>query len=213
MSSSSRFLLAAVLVCGAAGPATAQVVTDQAATVGESYARGFADIVRSQGQYNLQTSQAMINATTARSQQLDNDLQQTQVFFEKRALNKQQRFGDYPERAARNAQKQMIHYGQAGRPKRLTSRELDPLTGRINWPVFLQGPEYEQPRQTINAIMQQRASQEGAIGLEGYDSIMGATDQMFSILRGKIREMNSTDYVNTKNFIDRLVYDVKNPVT
>jgi len=194
-------------------PVSAQVVVDQAATVGESYARGVADVVRSQGQYNLQTSEAAINWTQARSQQIDNDLQQTQVFFEKRNINKQQRFGDYPERAARNAQKQMIQYGQAGRPKRLTSREIDPLTGRINWPIFLQGPEYDQPRQTITALMQQRAHQEGAIGLEGYESIMGAADQMYTILRGKIKEMNSTDYINTKNFIDRLVYDVKNPVS
>jgi hypothetical protein len=62
-------------------------------------------------------------------------------------------------------------------------------------------------------MMQQRAHQEGAIGLEGYETLMGAADQMYTILRGKIKEMNSTDYINTKNFIDRLVYDVKNPVS
>lgn len=208
---SYRFLVLA-LVVGWSSQAGAQVVVDQAATAGESWSRGVADVVRSQGQYNLQTSEAMINATQARSQQLDNDLKQTQVYFEKRNINSQQRFGDYQQRAAINAQKKMIQYGQAGRPKRLTSRELDPLTGKIYWPVFLQGPEYAQQRQTLGAMMQMRANQEGAIGLEGYETIMGATDQMYATLKTKIGQMNSTDYINTKNFIDRLVYDVKNPV-
>jgi len=210
MTATTRFL-AAALILSVASQVSAQVVVDQAATVGESYARGAADIVRSQGQYNLQTSEAAINLTQARSQQIDNDLQQTQVFFEKRNINSQQRFGDYSQRAAINAKK-MVQYGAAGRPKRLTSRELDPLTGRINWPIFLQGPEYDQPRQTINGMFQMRANQEGALGLEGYESIMGATDMMYATLKSKIETMNSTDYINTKNFIDRLVYDVKNPV-
>ena len=209
MTTSYRIVLVALMV-GAASQAGAQVVVDQAATAGESWSRGVADVVRSQGQYNLQTSEAAINLTEARSQQLDNDLKQTQVYFEKRNINQQQRFGDYQQRAAINAQK-MVRYGQAGRPTRLTSREQDPLTGKITWPIFLQGPEYQQPRSTLNAMMQMRANQEGALGLEGYETIMGATDQMYATLKGKIREMNSQDYINTKNFIDRLVYEVKNP--
>ena len=56
-----------LLFAGFASAAQAQVVVDQASTVGESESRGFADVIRSQGQYNLQTSQAMINAEQARS--------------------------------------------------------------------------------------------------------------------------------------------------
>jgi len=200
--------------------ANAQVVVNRAATAGESHARGWADVIRSQGQYNLMTSQAMINATTARRQELENELRQTEVFFERRALNQQRRFGDYPERAARNAeraardaQRMYIRYGQEGRPRRLTSRELDPITGSITWPLFLQGPDYAQQRQTIDAVMHARALQEDAINWEQFEALMSATDAMRNTLRGKIREKNSTDFINTRNFIDRLVYEVRNPLS
>jgi hypothetical protein len=201
------------LLLGLALPARAQyVVNEGAATAGESWARGAADVIRSQGQYNLQNSEAAINWTQARSQQINNDLQQTQVFFDKRNMNYQNRFaGQRQDRAAINAQKQMIRYGQEGRPKRLTSKEIDPLTGRITWPILLQGPEYKEPRDTLTAMMQTRAQQEGAIGLEGYETIMGATQQMYATLQSKIQQLNSQDFVDTKNFIDRLVYTVKNP--
>jgi len=152
---------------------SAQVVVNRSATAGESYARGWADVVRAQGQYNLMTSQAMINATTARRQELENNLRQTEVFFERRELNRQRRFGDYPERAARNseraardAQRMLIRYGQEGRPRRLTARELDPLTGKITWPLFLQGPDYAEQRKIVDAIMHTRAQQEDVINLE-----------------------------------------------
>lgn len=202
--------------CGSV--AQGQVVVNRASTVGESHARGLADMVRSQGEYNLLTSQALINSEQARRQQLENDLRQTEVFFERRAINRQQRFGDYPERAARNAaravrdsERMMIRYGQAGHPARLTSRELDRLTGRITWPLFLQGPQYAEPRQTVDNIMRHRALQDEALNLEQFQAIMGATDQMQATLQGRIREMNSMDFMNTRRFIDRLVYEVRNP--
>ena len=42
---------------------------------------------------------------------------------------------------------------------------------------------------------------------------VGWNGAMYATLKSKIGQMNSTDYINTKNFIDRLVYDVKNPVS
>jgi hypothetical protein len=203
--------------------ASAQVVINRASTVGESQARGIADVVRSQGEYNLLTSQARVNDATARRQELENNLRQTEVFFERRALNHQQRFGDYPERAARNAQRaaeqaqlqaqrNMIRYGQAGRPRRLTSRELDPITGRITWSLFLQAPEYAEPRQTVDAVMQTRALQHGILTVEEFEAAMDAIDQMRSILQGRIREKRSMDFINTTNFLDRLTYEIRNPV-
>ena len=199
---------------------SAQVIVNRSSTVGESYARGMADVVRSQGEFNLMTSQAHINAQEARRRQLENDLRQTEIFFERRAINRQQRFGDYPERAARNAeraardrQRAMIRYGQEGRPTRLTSKELDPLTGAITWPLFLQGPEYAQPRQTIDAVMHTLALQDGVLNLEQFQAITSAINEMSSILGSRIREKNSTDFINMRNFLNRLDYEVRNPIS
>ncbi|MCE9556946.1 MAG: hypothetical protein K8T91_26660 [Planctomycetes bacterium] len=208
------------IVWSGSSVASAQVIVNRASTVGESYARGMADVVRSQREFNLMNSQANINAEEARRRQLENDLRQTEIFFQRRAINRQERFGDYPERAARNAERAardseraMIRYGQAGRPRRLTYSELNPLTGIITWPLFLQGPEYAQPRQTINAIMHTRALQEGALSLEEFQAVTSALAEMSSILGSRIREKNSTDFINTRNFLNRLDYEIRNPVS
>ena len=107
----------------------------------------------------------------------------------------------------------MIRYGQEGRPTRLTSKELDPLTGAITWPLFLQGPEYAQPRQTIDAVMHTLALQDGVLNLEQFQAITSAINEMSSILGSRIREKNSTDFINMRNFLNRLDYEVRNPIS
>jgi len=65
-----------------------------ASTVMESHARGYADLLRAQAQYNLITSQAMLQAAQARRLQLDNRVKQTETFFQLREMNRNARFGE-----------------------------------------------------------------------------------------------------------------------
>jgi hypothetical protein len=219
---SGTALLVALLLCAGGTVVSAQVVVGRASTVGESHARGFADVVRAHGDYNLWNSEAAINYATARRQELENDLRQTEVFFQRRALNRRERFGDYPQRAARNAERaaaqadkkvhrNLIRYGQTDRPSRLTSRELDPITGQITWSLFLQGPEYAEQRKTIEAIMHRRALQDGILMLDDFQAATAAVDQMQSILQGNIRTKRSMDFINTRNFLTRLESEIRNP--
>src|SRR5690242_11792328 len=92
-------LLTIVLVAAALpSAASAQVIYNNASTAAEGLGRGIGDVVRSQGEYNLNTSQAAINLTQARSQEIDNRMQATQTYFAMRNLNTQQRYGDYAQK-------------------------------------------------------------------------------------------------------------------
>ncbi|MCE9544570.1 MAG: hypothetical protein K8T25_03495 [Planctomycetia bacterium] len=205
-------LSALLLVAVVAAASHAQVVYNNAATAEESWARGAADVVRAQGENALNNSQALMNLTQVRSAEMDNNLKSAQTYFEMRNLNTQQRFGDYAEKKAVNSQKQLFRYGQAGRPKRPSRKELDPVTGKISWPFVLQTVDFKAPRQQMDQLFRLRASQEGAIGLDGYQAINAASDAMQDILKAHISSLDPTDYVNGKNFIERLVYEARNPV-
>src|SRR6266496_1264631 len=58
-----------------------------ASTAAEGYANGVGNVMQSAGMYNLQTSEAAINAEQARSMNIDNNLKGTQTYFEMRKIN------------------------------------------------------------------------------------------------------------------------------
>jgi hypothetical protein len=60
----------------------------KAATVGESYMRGMADLVRAQAEYNLITSQARLYAAAAYRQELDNHLAKIDTYFNAKSKNR-----------------------------------------------------------------------------------------------------------------------------
>lgn len=58
----------------------------QGTTVGESFARGLASIIRAKGEYNLATSAAAVNFSIARNREIENDKQWVNAYFELRDL-------------------------------------------------------------------------------------------------------------------------------
>jgi len=180
----------------------------KAATAGESHARGLADVVRAQGEYNLLTSEAAINAEEVRSRELDNRLKSTQTFFEMRRINHEERFGDYPERKARNEQQRLFRYGE-GKPTRLSAKELDPVTGKVYWPMPLRAPDYEAYRTELDPLFVERAYASGGIGYESYERIQALCNAFLKQLKANIRKMDSSDYVSAKDFVERMAHEVQ----
>ena len=102
-----------------------------ASTAAEGFQRGMADVIRSTGAANMMNSEAMINVETARQQYISNRLYGTQTYFEMRRLNKEARAA---EAGPRPTQQDVIRYAQERAPNRLSTSEVDPLTGNIAWP-------------------------------------------------------------------------------
>ena len=178
----------------------------RASTVGESHARGMSDVTRARGQANLDSSEASINRTEARSRELDNNLKSTETFFEMRRINHNERFGDYPERKAKNEQKRLFRYGE-GKPKRLMANELDPVTGAINWPLPLRAPYFEDNRTELEPLFVERVYAEGGIGWENYSKIQAGCDALKKELKSHIKTMPSQHYTQAKDFVNRMSHE------
>ncbi len=180
-----------------------------ASTAAEGFGNGMAAMVQSAGSFNLNTSQAAINAQTARSQALDNDLKGTQTYFEMRNINTAQRKS---EQGRTMTSEEAWRYASMAVPKRLTATQLDPVTGRIYWPILLlQDPRYDKYRKELEQLFVLRETSHGGIGYETYMQIQKSIDAFQTVLQKNIAEYPSGDWIRAKNFIDSLGYEAKLP--
>jgi hypothetical protein len=182
-----------------------------ASTIGESHANGVSNIIRSRARANLLNSEAAINYTEVRSRQLDNRLKTASTYFDMRRVNKEARFGTPEEKAAKRAynQEKYFRYSQAGSPDRPTAQQLDPITGKINWPFSLMPEQYAQYREALQDIFAQRAKHGGYLTYDEYTKIQQATDGMLAALKQDIKKIPASDYISGKKFVEALVYEAR----
>jgi hypothetical protein len=179
-----------------------------ASTAAEGYANGLGNVLQSAGSYNLQTSQAAINLTQAQKQNIDNHVAGTQAYFEMRKINQDSRKAlDTPGLTTEDSWR----IAQANLPKRPTQMQLDPVTGRIYWPIGLQAPQFQKYRQQLDSLFVQRETSHGGIGYETFMQIQDVTDAMLTELKKNINQYKSGDYIQLKNFVEGLAYEAKFP--
>lgn len=82
-------------------------------TAAGSYYTGLGNAIRSQGQYNLDTSAAAINLTEAQRREIENSKLWTETYFEKRRIN--QAYQESQKRPAGNAETWMRLAQEIGR--------------------------------------------------------------------------------------------------
>jgi hypothetical protein len=179
-----------------------------ASTAAEGYANGVGNIMQSAGIYNLQTSQAAINVEQARSMNIDNNLKGTQTYFEMRKINTDSRKA---EEIPGLTTEDSWRVAQANLPKRMSALQLDPVTGRIYWPTFLQAPQYEPYRAKLDKLFVQRETAHGGIGYDTFTQIQDITTAMLADLKKSINDYKSGDYISMKNFIESLAYEARFP--
>jgi hypothetical protein len=177
-----------------------------ASTVQESWDRGIADKVRAYGQYQLKNSEAAKNYADARSMEMDNRYKYTQMYFDLKKINKAQRaeLAGPPPTA-----EQLIRYAQAGAPKKLSNSELDPFTGKVEWPRALTTEEYAADRAKIEKLFSERALQNGQVNEDQFTQIHQVAHDLETTLKDNIDKYDTTSYLAAKNFLGSLAHEVR----
>jgi hypothetical protein len=176
-----------------------------ASTAAEGYARGLGDVIRSEGAYNLMTSQAAINSTEAVKKDIENREQWTNTYFQMRREN---RVARTEERGPRPTAEDIVRYAQMGKPKPLAPNQLDAVSGKIDWPRSLRTDEYADSRDQLDELFAKRAHY-GDMSMEDFMKVKNLTDKMLDQLKQKVREMPSMEYVAAKSFLVSLAYQVQ----
>lgn len=177
----------------------------KAATVGESRARGVADIIRSAGETNLRNSEAAINYQQARSADLDNRLKFAETYFAKRQINKQYR--DENRRPA-PTEEQLFRRAQAARPSRLSPTEFDPVSGKIRWPLLLTDDRFAAEREQLEPLFQKLAH-DGRLNLEDVTEVQRLGENIQTSMRKMIRDVPSSNYMAADRFLRSLMYEAQ----
>lgn len=182
-------------------------IDDRASTPAESYARGMSDVIRSEGAYNLATSEAAINMTEAQRREIENRQQWTNAYFSMRQANRNYRAA---ERGPRPTMAQLVRYAQADQPKPLSPSELDNVSGQIRWPRLLRADAFADSRGELEELFRQWASV-GAANTEELSAIRQRTDSMLAELQTQVRSAPPSDYLIAKRFIQSLAYQAQMP--
>lgn len=175
-----------------------------AATEAESAANGMANVISAAGQANLLNSQAAQNYEVARSMDLDNRYKAENTYFEMRKMNR-----EYMalERGPKPTTEQMFRLAKERAPNRLSANQLDPLTGRIDWPIILEEDSYKDYREKIDELFSARAKYHGQISPGQYAELQKTTKALEAELKKHIKEYAGTDYAKARSLIESLSYE------
>jgi len=169
----------------------------------ESAQRGYASVLRAQGQYQVDASKAAVNYEQARQQYIENKQKWTETYWKRKRLAQAERDKDYEKK--REMRKRYLDSQErlkASQPNRMTHTEFDPNTGKINWPEPLQGDAYAVHRQELENEFALRAKTQ--ITPELAEDIRDSTVKLRDALKRNIRKMSPNDYISARQFIDRL---------
>lgn len=169
--------------------------------------QGLASVIGATGYANLMDSQAAINLTQARSQDIKNRVEWTNSYIEMRQAHK----AYVASNITRLSTDELNKIAKDQSPKRLDATQLDPITGQINWPIILRDPRYAAPIDDLENLFKTRATTSGFIGAESYLGIDKACNQLMDMLKSNIDEYNSRDYIGATRFVDSLRFDARNP--
>jgi hypothetical protein len=200
---------AAVAAAGAGGGGGSAVGNAPGATVEGDITRGLASMVAAQGEANLRNSQAAINLQTANAMGIDNRLRWTETYFEMRRVNQAARA---LEAGPLVTSDQAIQMAIMQRPPRLTSRDLDPVTGDITWPMALNDPVYSEPAKTIEECFQARAKSGGYVTFEQSELLENAIKDLVGQLKSNVAKYAAGKYGKARTFLDSLRQEFEMPL-
>ena len=177
-------------------------------TYGESVARGAADLVRSAGTYNVKNSEAAKNWEQVRSAAYDNRVKAAQTYVESQNIKKA-----YQEsrKRPRPTSEQLFRMAKMEVPKRLASDQLDPVTGKISWPLELTAEDYGVVRAHLEGLYAQRSAANGKVNLDQYHEIHADLDDMAAILNDRLKQKKvfPQDWTVANKFLKQLRQELK----
>jgi hypothetical protein len=178
-------------------------------TPGGSYLQGLGSVIRAQGDYNLATSAAAVNYTTAVRQGIQNQKDYVEAYFAIREYNRQYREAEYAR--DRQLTQEWLRYHTTVKPKRLTSSELDPVSGTINWPLLLQSDERSGLRGNVQKAFAER-HQMGVMGYNNYIMVQQITNNLLNDMLNNIQTFSPSEYMRLKKFLEALRFEASLPL-
>jgi hypothetical protein len=171
-------------------------------TVAGNALNGMGSVISAKGDYNLSTSEAAINMTLAQKNDIQNRQLYSDTYFEMRAAN---RAATAAERGPRPTEEQLVRIAHQGVPRPLSTSQMDPVSGRLEWPDPLQAKAFEAQRSEVDQLFAKRANY-GGLGYSDQAKLREAVNAMSDQLKEQIREIPPQEYVASRSFLKSMQY-------
>ena len=170
---------------------------------------GEAEVIRSIGEFNRNTSEALINVEEAQRQAIENHQRRVETRYE---LKRQWR-----ERQNARLSRRRPQAGGEESPRpsevRLDDDEFNRVTGEIVWPEVLLDPQFADYRIAFEQMFADPTSKESGAGTNLHRDVNELAKYMKEQLKLQIEYMAPADYVAAKKFIDRLCNEAREAET
>lgn len=173
-----------------------------ASTAAGSALNGMAGVISASGDAALSASAAAINLTQAEKQDIQNRQAAANTYFEMRASNRAARA---IERGPPLTSEQLATAAHAQVPKPLTSSQLNPVTGKLNWPGPLQEDAFAKRRGEVDQLMTQQ-SQYGSLSYADQTKVRTSINSMFKDLKAQVNKLPTPDYAAARTFLNSVLY-------
>jgi hypothetical protein len=178
---------------------------------GGSYGWGpgynYGEVIRAQGQYNKDTTEAMINYEDARSKWIDNKNKWTQAYHERVRMGQAAQAEKTQVRIANRDR--YLRNRESNAPPRLGPQQLDPSTGKIYWPTALLDNSYDKPRKQLDELFVLRSHT--GVSPEVSNTIRELSRSMQDDLKEQIRSIPPNSYLEARKFLESLAWEGQLP--
>jgi hypothetical protein len=179
-----------------------------ASTAQQAADYGMASVIRSAGYANLQNSEAAKNWEDAKTKEIDNRQKWTNAYFQMRKDNRAARA---EERGPPITQEQAIRLAHKAAPPRLSSTQLDPVTGHISYPLVLTDDVFAPYREQVDKLFAERASSGGSVSYSQFEEIQQAVNGFIGALKQRVDKYAAGDYGTARNFLTSLAHEARFP--
>ena len=169
---------------------------------------GMASMMRAQGYQNLQNSEAAQNYQSAQSQQIDNRKKWTETYFDMRKTNRKARADEAPSRISHE---DAIRLAKSVAPPRLSSTQLDPVTGHIQYPLVLQDSIFTPYRSELDSLFAGRASSGSGLQFQDFQAIRKTVSKFMEVLKEHVKDYPSSEYGKARVLLNSLSNEVNFP--
>ena len=178
-------------------------------TATEGALRGQAEVISAYGTYRYLDSLAVINQQEAYRRAIENRHAQIVRYFEQRAIVFEYREKYWPKAFVGEPRRQAI---ERAKPKKLTARQFDVQTGKLNWPYELKDAKYKDAKDTIDRYFARDSGQERGMGTECEVEVTRLCLAMKKLVCDRSNDLTSNQKIYTVDFLDSVIRECSTPL-
>jgi hypothetical protein len=172
-----------------------------------SFAEGLGAMMAGAGQYNLNSSRALVYLEQARAKNIENYRNAIETRYAIKRANDEYRATKFEQEQMTPEMRTRISLAKL--PDRLSAAEYNSRTGQLNWPAVLEAPEFDADRAAIDAAFAQRQAEDVGVTSVFYREVSQRCQRMHSIMLSRIDRLSTTDSIAARTFLSSLEHEAR----